>query len=388
MTNFLRNGKVFRPNDETSMQVEDFLPAANYVINRDQHGNFFFEMVESFPEPKKFYGNTIKNTKRILNTFLDRKGSTGILLAGEKGSGKTLLAKNIANQAAREHGIPTIIINAPWSGDSFNKFIQDITQPCVILFDEFEKVYDNDSQERMLTLLDGVFPSRKLFVLTCNNRWRIDEHMKNRPGRIYYMLDFQGLDPSFVEEYCHDNLNDKSLIKKVVTLSTFFEKFNFDMMKAIVEEMNRYQEGPDEVVKLLNTKLEYTSRATYDVKLTKNGVELKADRYWQGTPVSQVVSIDYRPNMVTDTLAEKMSVLGNATKWLISPSDPQPVTDDDIEWDDEGFSDDEYTISFKPTDIVSINPTLNTTTLRSGEFELVLTRQVSKTYDVFSSAAF
>ena len=29
-------------------------------------------------------------------------------------------------------------------------------------------------QTHVLTLLDGVFPSRKLFVLTCNDKYRID----------------------------------------------------------------------------------------------------------------------------------------------------------------------------------------------------------------------
>ena len=70
--------------------------------------------------------------------------------------------------------------------------MQDIEQPCIILFDEFEKVYDDQDQEKALTLLDGVFPSRKLFIMTVNNKWRVNEHMRNRPGRIYYMLDFAG----------------------------------------------------------------------------------------------------------------------------------------------------------------------------------------------------
>ena len=47
--------------------------------------------------------------------------------------------------------VPTIVINAPWKGDKFNTFIQAIEQPCAILFDEFEKVYDRDDQEKILT---------------------------------------------------------------------------------------------------------------------------------------------------------------------------------------------------------------------------------------------
>ena len=287
MTNFLRNGKMFRPNDETAMWVEDQLPAANYVINRDQQGNFFLEMVEKFPNPSKFYGSTIKHTKRILNTFLDRDGSTGILLAGEKGSGKTLLAKMLSIAGA-ETGIPTIVINAPWVGDKFNAFMQTIEQPCMVLFDEFEKVYDSQDQEQALTLLDGVFPSKKLFVLTCNDKWRIDSHMRNRPGRIFYMVNFVGLDEAFIREYCADNLNDKSHTDKIANIASVFSAFNFDMLKALVEEMNRYNESPQEALRILNVKAEFDSGATYSVEIYRG--DRKADRvsptHWTGTPLS------------------------------------------------------------------------------------------------------
>ena len=33
-----------------------------------------------------------------------------------------------------------------------------------------------------------------------------------------------------------------------------FGEFNFDMLKALVEDMNRYDEAPDETIKILNTK--------------------------------------------------------------------------------------------------------------------------------------
>jgi hypothetical protein len=38
-------------------------------------------------------------------------------------------------------GVSTIVMNEPWSGERFNAFIQSIRQPCIMLFDEFEKVY-------------------------------------------------------------------------------------------------------------------------------------------------------------------------------------------------------------------------------------------------------
>jgi len=106
--------------------------------------------------------------------------------------------------------------------------------------DEFEKVYttgadehgrwrgDANYQAKLLTLLDGVYSSRKLFLLTSNSKNSMDSHMMNRPGRLYYMLEFNGLDASFVEEYCEDNLVQKEYIPAVTAISSLFESFNFD----------------------------------------------------------------------------------------------------------------------------------------------------------------
>lgn len=253
MTYYMKSGNTFRVSSKEAMDLHEKLPVGNYVIKEDPFGNLFLEKIESFEINTKLYGDTTRHTGRIFSTFMDRDASTGVLLNGEKGSGKSLLAKNLAVTAANE-GIPTIVINRPWVGDKFNSLIQSIEQPCVVLFDEFEKVYDEDHQEQMLTLLDGVFPSKKLFILTCNDKWRIDKHMRNRPGRIFYMLDFKGLDPDFIREYCEDKLNSKEYIERIVQITGTFSAFNFDMLKALVEEMNRYNEAPQEAMKMLHVR--------------------------------------------------------------------------------------------------------------------------------------
>ena len=149
----------------------------------------YLEGIEVFDIQGKIYGDTVKRAERILYSFMDRPSGTGVMLTGEKGSGKTLLAKMLSFKGY-EQDIPTIVINQPWCGEAFNAFIQSIEQPVIVLFDEFEKVYDQDDQEQMLTLLDGVYPSKKLFVLTCNDKWRVNAHMRNRPGRIFYSMEY------------------------------------------------------------------------------------------------------------------------------------------------------------------------------------------------------
>ena len=272
MTYYIRNGNTFRPADEANLDLHNTLPADNYTIKIDQYGNLFLEVVDTFVMPKKIYGDSLKNADRILNTFQNRTASTGVMLTGEKGSGKTLLAKMLSIKAA-EVGIPTIVINSPLSGEQFNTFIQSIEQEAIILFDEFEKVYDREQQPEILTLLDGVYPTKKLFILTCNDKYRVDSYMKNRPGRIFYMLEFDGLDPEFIRQYCEDNLDNKTHITTMCNISTIFDAFNFDMLKAMVEEMNRYDESPQDVLKVINVRQEFDEGGEFDVKIFYKGIE-------------------------------------------------------------------------------------------------------------------
>jgi hypothetical protein len=287
MSYFLKSGSTYRVASDEAMDIHRKLPAGNYVIKiNEMSGELYLESIEGFTIPSKIYGNCLKNTDKIIRTFMDRDNATGVMMTGEKGSGKTLLTKNVSIELAKQ-GVPTIVINQPWHGDKFNTFIQNIEQPCVILFDEFEKTYDRDEQESILTLLDGVFPTKKLFMITCNDKWRVDIHMRNRPGRIYYMLDFKGLDADFIREYCGDNLENNIHIETIVNVGSLFSEFNFDMLKALVEEMNRYNESPQEALEMLNAKPEFDTGTEYSIKIIHNGVEIKRPRLekFEGNPL-------------------------------------------------------------------------------------------------------
>lgn len=296
MAYFMKQGNTYRVARKEALDLTEHLPGGNYTIGKDEMtGQFFLEHIDGFTIPSKIYGDCLRHTDRIVKTFMDRGASTGVMLTGEKGSGKTLLSKNVCHQLELQD-VPTIVINAPWCGDKFNTFIQSIEQPCAILFDEFEKVYDRDQQEMILTLLDGVFPSKKLFLLTCNDKWRVDYHMRNRPGRIFYLIDFKGVDAPFIREYCQDNLEAKDQIERIVNVSTMFKEFNFDMLKALVEEMNRYGETPQQALAMLNAKPEFDGETKYEVKIVHEGKELEKQEY-RGNPLSpEGVEIGFDPD--------------------------------------------------------------------------------------------
>ena len=203
---------------------------------------------------------------------------TGVLLSGEKGSGKTLLGKKLAVDLLTRNNQPIITVDFGVSGQMFASFLQRIGQPITLFFDEFEKIYNEESQNGLLSLLDGVYPVKMLAILTTNDNSRLSQPLLNRPGRIFYKIDYNGLDFSFVKDYVEENLANKENVNDFLRLATMVE-LNFDQMKALVEEMNRYDETVLEAVQMLNVDME-SDYATFDLKaLVLDGKNISADRF-------------------------------------------------------------------------------------------------------------
>jgi transitional endoplasmic reticulum ATPase len=124
----------------------------------------------------------------------------GVLFYGEPGTGKTLLAKAIANEAnANFISIKGPELVSKWVGESekkireiFNKARQ--VAPAIIFFDEFDSISKvrgssmSDSTERMvnqlLTELDGVEELNKVTVIAATNRKDLIDPSLLRPGRL------------------------------------------------------------------------------------------------------------------------------------------------------------------------------------------------------------
>lgn len=276
--NYVKQGEIFTFKQNASDVTFKTLPVGTYCLKSHPEIGFYLEPIADFTMPKRIYGDLVTKADRILNTFDDRPAQTGVLLSGTKGSGKTLMAKYLSLAVAKKN-MPTILINTPFFGEGFNTLIASIEQPVMVLFDEFEKVYE-DRQPELLTLLDGVYKNKKLFVFTSNDVYKIDQHMINRPGRLYYNLNYKGLPDDFIIDYCTENLKDQTKIKSVCFASRMFWEINFDMLQAMVEEMNRYNCSIREVLEMLNVTPDYRGERTYQVKsFSIKGIDQNVEHY-------------------------------------------------------------------------------------------------------------
>ena len=209
----------------------------------------YLTRVKPFTFPSKMYGNIDSTFAKIDKTFSSRDNSTGVLLSGVKGSGKTLLTKYIATKYIKK-GVPVILINQYISPSLLTDLASNMKE-AVFIFDEFDKVwYDNtedgvgnDVQNGLLTLLDGLYTSKKLFIFTCNDEHRVNPHMINRPSRIYYTFKYKVLPQSIIEEICDDRLKKGKYKKEIVNISNLYGNFTYDILTSLIDIL-----GPSGVI--------------------------------------------------------------------------------------------------------------------------------------------
>jgi hypothetical protein len=287
-TNYAVQGNTLWQHNAKNLIVIPRIPAGVYTLRLNPERGFYLENTDAFDLPKKLYGNVARESERILNTFGKRPGSTGVLLAGDAGSGKTMLAKKVSVDALYLD-MPTILVNSEFSGAAFNSWVQGVQQDAIVMFDEFEKVFRPEAQEEILTLLDGTVKTKKLFIFTCNDKWRVNEHMQNRPGRIFYFKEYKGLTEDFIREYLNDKLQEhlKVHIDAIVQFASTFRSFNFDILQALCEEMNRYNEGPKDALTMLNARPGFNRVDTrYQMVVeSPQGHRFISPRSFNGTPL-------------------------------------------------------------------------------------------------------
>ena len=239
--NIISAGSRFQVYGE-DVKTYQQLPVGTYDVQFSPMTGFWLsERTDLVVTEDKIYGNTPDKVRKVMASYNLVNRNFGVLLSGQKGIGKSLFVRLLA-QAAIAENLPVITITAPYGGIA--SFLSSIDQDCVIVFDEFEKVFaetdDNNPQDELLSLFDGLDGGHKLFIITCNNLEHISEFMLNRPGRFHYHFTMEPPTADEVAEYMRDKLlpQYQELVPDVVNLAIIAD-MPYDYLRAIAFELNQ-----------------------------------------------------------------------------------------------------------------------------------------------------
>lgn len=240
-TKFIKVGDkiVFKPTtDGLDYDLEN---GKAYTIDVDRYTDeILFSVAPDLTLPEKIYSTN--NDESFINRVLSHYnnsdcGTTGVMLAGLKGSGKTVMSKNIAIRS----NLPIIIIDKGFSPRLFKNLFNKLenTNVCMV-FDEVDKLGENYDNDYLLQVLDGMNSSgKKLMMFTCNNDDNICEYLLDRCSRIRYWKEFDEMDNAMIRSILEDKLNDKTEVNSLTDfIANNFGCISFDNVCSFATEIN------------------------------------------------------------------------------------------------------------------------------------------------------
>lgn len=275
----VESGKRYRIFNN-AITTYDQLPPKTYRVDYDLETRIFSLLeAHDFEIPEtKIYGQHLDKVKKVLNSMDKMNRNLGVILSGDKGIGKSLFSKCLGLKA-RKKGIPVILVNEYHEGIA--NFLEEIEQTVMILFDEYDKTFDekkHNCQAEMLSLFDGVSAGKKLFVITCNEIQSLSQYLINRPGRFHYHFRFLYPTADEIRDYMEDKL-DKQYYDEIENVIAFSVRMNlnYDCLRSIAFELNnglKFQEAINDlnIIRISQYKnikiiVEFENQATLSGKI-------------------------------------------------------------------------------------------------------------------------
>lgn len=233
--------------------IKDNLPQGIWKVAFNPLSGFYLtKQLTEVNIPKQIFGSSKKQLDLITSRFERDNKSMGVLLTGDKGTGKTLLSTLLIKHY-QDLGYPVILVDNAYSNviNGMVDFISQISN-AVFIFDEFEKVFDTDDQQVLLNFFDDKTNSNRLSIAISNSR-SISEFMLSRPSRFFYHFEYKKLDDETIKEVATFNGLNDSVANQLVLVKEKSYFFGFDILLSIIDEIKfRESHNVDAIIETMN----------------------------------------------------------------------------------------------------------------------------------------